>query len=454
MRTLLTLCLLLFTATVHATTYYVATTGSDSNTCAQAQSISTPKKTIAYGTPANTANSGINCLAPGDTLLIRAGTYVEEINTNRRSLTTATGTSWATATTISRYQNEVVTLSPAGTSQSGAVLNLAPVGGNTAAYIIFNGLTLDGTATCCDATGNISINSNAHHLRFTNLDNKLSYGNLAADKGHDNEWIDNVMHDNATAGCVPAATCTDPHGLYSTGQNTLIQGNTFYNVFTQAIHVFNGGGCGGTCTSGTIVRNNIVHDNHPNVNFQKAGILLGSGANIQVYNNTIYNEAIGITIYTNVSNAAIYNNVIYNIVNQGIVSESGSNNKVYNNTIYKTTGTGSQAIWMHDSISPAIQNNILYNTGGVAAQIDASVTGVTFSNNLCSSARTGCTVAAPNFVDAASGNFHLTVGSPAIDQGTSTAPTVTDDKDGVLRPQGAYYDIGAYELGTTNPCNP
>jgi hypothetical protein len=52
-----------------------ATTGSDSNGCAQAQNIATPKRNIIGG------GSGIACLQiPGDKLLIRAGTYEERIN--------------------------------------------------------------------------------------------------------------------------------------------------------------------------------------------------------------------------------------------------------------------------------------------------------------------------------------------------------------------------------------
>jgi hypothetical protein len=54
-----------------ATTYYVAATGgSDTNSCAAAQSLTTAKATI---------NAGIKCIAGGDTLYVRAGTYAEEI---------------------------------------------------------------------------------------------------------------------------------------------------------------------------------------------------------------------------------------------------------------------------------------------------------------------------------------------------------------------------------------
>jgi len=44
----------------------------------------------------------------------------------------------------------------------------------------------------------------------------------------------------------------------------------------------------------------------------------------------------------------------------------------------------------------------------------------------------------------AGGNFRLQSNSPLIDLGT-TLPQVTNDYDGVHRPRGPRYDIGAFE---------
>src|SRR5262245_11535375 len=57
-----------------AATYYVSTTGSNSNSCATAQTITTPKRTVSG------SSGGVSCLQPGDTLYVRAGTYAEGLN--------------------------------------------------------------------------------------------------------------------------------------------------------------------------------------------------------------------------------------------------------------------------------------------------------------------------------------------------------------------------------------
>jgi hypothetical protein len=50
----------------------------------------------------------------------------------------------------------------------------------------------------------------------------------------------------------------------------------------------------------------------------------------------------------------------------------------------------------------------------------------------------------PRFVNPAAGDYHLSVGSPAADAGTNVG--VTTDLDGIMRPLGEGYDIGAYEF--------
>jgi hypothetical protein len=89
-------------------TYYVSKDGSDSRSCAQAQSTGTPKQTIA----------GLACLtAAGDTLLIRAGTYNEAIIQTQFVSLIPSGTSWTNIVRVAAYPGETVWMAPLG-SQS------------------------------------------------------------------------------------------------------------------------------------------------------------------------------------------------------------------------------------------------------------------------------------------------------------------------------------------------
>ncbi|MDD5570317.1 MAG: sugar-binding protein [Bacteroidales bacterium] len=73
-----------------------------------------------------------------------------------------------------------------------------------------------------------------------------------------------------------------------------------------------------------------------------------------------------------------------------------------------------------------------------------------WSNSFATPTGTGNISVNPLFVDAANGNYQLQTGSLCINAGTSTgAPTV--DFAGVSRPQGAGYDIGAYEYVFNSP---
>jgi hypothetical protein len=94
-----------------------------------------------------------------------------------------------------------------------------------------------------------------------------------------------------------------------------------------------------------------------------------------------------------------------------------------------------------------IRDNILVTTGGESA-IDGGGGNVTAAGNLYFGAGAyggdASPVAGdPAFVDTAGRDFHLQVGSAAIDHGA--ASEVERDHDGLSRDQGAGADIGAYE---------
>ncbi len=83
-------------------------------------------------------------------------------------------------------------------------------------------------------------------------------------------------------------------------------------------------------------------------------------------------------------------------------------------------------------------NNIVVDAGGDLIDADADVT---VANNLTAESVTDI-----GFVDPAADDYRLTGTSPAVDTGTDLSSRgVVHDHIDTPRPQGAAFDIGAYE---------
>jgi hypothetical protein len=99
-----------------------------------------------------------------------------------------------------------------------------------------------------------------------------------------------------------------------------------------------------------------------------------------------------------------------------------------------------------------MRNNIIYVLSTAApyySDITSYVTGsnnVYYGNGSGPSQTTGNINQNPQFVNAGARDFHLLSSSPAIDAGINTA--IGAAIDGVARPQGSAFDVGAYEFAT------
>jgi hypothetical protein len=378
-----------FTNTAKSKTYYVAKTGSDNNSCLQAQNLSTPKLTITAAL-ACVGSAGTESGA-GYTIQVANGIYNEALIDKIPS-----GSSWSAPFTLKSVSPRGAILRPTSISPTHVV------GINTIShYIIIDGFTLDGsqvTATGCGCAGiGISVYKfgDAHDIKIINNEIRNTK-NDGITTGHGTflQISNNLIHDGALGDSTGHS-----HGIYAITANSVIERNQIYNFQNgYGLHFYNN--FGGSGLNNNIVRYNIIHHTG-GTNGQAA--ILASGSNMQIYGNIVYSNGNGIWATQGGSNIYIYNNSVYGNSNYGVLNTSVSGMVVKNNISYSNT-----------------------------TDLSASGTDTVQSNNLLG--------VNPLFVDPASANFNLQSGSPAIGAGTCSIST---NLASIC--SGGSCDIGAYQ---------
>ena len=372
-------------------------------------------------------------MSGGDTVYIRAGTYNEAMTHGYGGFVFKNGTSKSNMTRFAAYPGEEALAKGYTTNDNGRVIIKPPRGwmgsangGATFAlwfsrntqYVEIRGLVFDGTNSSrpgtSSTTGPVKFDgSYAQNIWAKNnrlIGNEIRYGG-GMGGGGGNEIIGNWIHHSKA------------YGLYPTFDNGLFEGNLVEDNDGYGLHLFQQD----HEISGWIVRNNIFRRNGGNYRPKYNGegirngivrngelkplpaVIITRGSGNQFYNNLVYDNPYGgVNVGLGVKNALVANNTIYGNGVHGIrVNAASTNARVINNIVYGNRG------------DPII------NLG----------TNTTLDKNLTED---------PKFVNPAAGDFGVQAGSPAIDKGMTLAQ-VPDDFTGKKRPEGAAYDIGAFE---------
>jgi parallel beta-helix repeat protein len=238
---------------------------------------------------------------------------------------------------------------------------------------------------------------------------------------------------------------------YITIENNLVYNNSWYGMYaTSGISVFHSRNFDSNTSSyKNFVRGNVCHNNKTLIPWAGRDYLSdGNGIIIDDNRNTQVEGGIPYTGKT-----LVENNVSYNNGGSGIHAYSSNNVDIINNTAYNNgTVVGYPEIYGQDGVNVNIYNNIMYARTGGACNSNAG--GTTYDYNIYfngPASRKGANdvVADPKFVKLAfdeTADFNLRNTSPAINSGTDAAGKFSPiDINGVARPVGAKPDRGAYE---------
>jgi len=186
---------------------------------------------------------------------------------------------------------------------------------------------------------------------------------------------------------------------------------------------------------------NVIHDIHhrstsydPDNPWSSAAMMLVGGEHRIIANNTIYNCDAGINGPAPGS-YLLENNVISDIV------EPGGNHIFIENTNDDVLWEVHNTCMFDEGLPVRVrQRNQVYDLLRLAQELNKGQ---------------GCIADPPGFVNAAASDFHLMTQSPSVDAGIATSVyerfeqlygrSIKVDFDGVVRPQAAAFDMGAYE---------
>jgi len=430
--------LLSFATSAAAGTYYVAPSGHDSGPGTVGQ----PWRTLAKAAGAATA---------GDTVYIRAGTY------NERLVPAHSGSAGAWITYVA-YPGETPVIDGTGVTLPAGWGGLLEISGLS--FVEIRGLRVQNAGPDDNHAG-ILVEDSSH----VTIRDSSTYDTASSGIG---VWSSDHV---TVAGNTVELACNDGEQECIT-----IAGTDVFEV--RYNHVLNGGP-GSIGGEGIDVKdgssNGTVHHNHVE-GINRLGIYVDAWDkhtwNVDVYSNRVHgcgddgivlvSEAGGL-----LENVRVYNNVVYDnryvgleIANWGapVPSRPIDGVEILNNTLHGNGWGGWGGCILvddPDATGVVIRNNVCSQNASFQVVVSPGVPMPVVDHNLIWSfvgeepgeIRGSAVVeAAPSFVNAAAGDFHLTAGSPAIDQGSPIAAPALD-YDGGPRPQGAATDLGAFEFG-------
>jgi hypothetical protein len=450
--------------------FFVATTGNDANTGI-------------FTAPWKTIPKAKNTIAAGDVAYIEDGVaqtsednFTAYLSMDKNGADNS-GTAAAPKALVA-YPNATVRIGVAGGLHYGI---RTPNIGTDEDFWVISQLHIIGGTQAMDI-GGLGWRIIGNEMQCPGGDDQVGCFEMSG--GNQARFYGNEVHN---AGINPTSSKFYHAVYFSTDSNHIDVGwNHIHDNFTcRALQFHSSPLCSPTCGSGDTtgfnqfdlhVHDNLIHgDNCNGINFATVDPSKGP---VEAYNNVIYNVGRMDPLQLGAAFSCIY---LAGITNNGAAGTGSV--EIFNNTLSDCAannsanasgsrgafgvGGGPATLVMH------LRNNVAYQLPGEIYS-DGSKTQINGDHNLwfgvgAAPAQTTNNINTdPLLANRSLGDFHLTASSPAVNTGLTVlpnnsfvpnpGPSIGNDKDGVLRPQGGAFDLGAYEFfsgaGTSRPDPP
>ncbi len=356
---------LLEAVTAQGATYYVATTGNDSNP---------GTSTSPWRNPQRCTTSPIKA---GDTCIVRSGTYTD---TNGDGVVvwikeqSPDGTSSQRITIKSEKPLGAVIVAPSNRNGFGFMVQ--------SPYYVIEGFDISGANSNSSTAAGVGIN--------------------VVSPGHGATIRSNSIHHIGRASCTNSTSGFAGVQIRSGASAIVVERNRIYSIGRRR----NGeSGCS---------TNKYAHDH---------GIYIASASNITVRRNVIYDSNRGFPIHVyggTTTNLNIYHNTLAGRSPTGKPSaQILLSSTVRTANIKNNTSSDAQAGMLYLSNLSASSVTVSHNLSSTSARYGSSVSGVSFSNNIENTN--------PAFIDKSRNDFRVTSSSPTINRGTASGVPVVRD---------------------------
>ncbi len=430
--------------------YFVATNGSDS----ASGSYANPWRTLTYAR---------DTIAPGDIAYAMNGV----------AQTTDDGQGWSSCLTIgansgSPGQLKAMVVYPGATATIGNVSRTADGGCDTGvrakgqgeSYWAFAGFTIRGGGVAMQPYGETGWRIVANDMSCPNGNDQAGCLDLVTESSL--AVYGNNIHQVGT-NLNPGDVTALYHGVYISEFNQGVDFGWNTIAYVQGCRGLQQNVNEGSSSYDLHIHDNVIHDT------QCDGIVMTtidpSKGSVELYNNIIYNAGTG---PANAENTGVWNCMTIEGYDPNGYGPGAGTVEVYNNTLYDCGNwtnppygeSEGSLLWYNAgnaSKSLRLRNNVIYASSVSPYCDDLVCSGITGSNNIfyghgappANSSLTDSLNVDPRLANLSLANpdFHLQPGSPAIDAGVTISGLATDF-DGIPRPQGSAFDIGAYQFVT------